>query len=265
MATHGAAPRRFGNSLVWAIPDAPGQLLEAARRHLAWESLEAERGELEDDQRAQLAEQEGRAKLDLTEAVWRTYRWLALLGPDASLRDEDLGLVHSSAAESMQALIQARLRQHDELTESLAPSRVVQNWPKGLSEWSTKGLRDAVYASPAFTRLLQPEALRETVARGVREGLFGYAARRGGDYVGISFEEELDPASVEFSDDVVLVPAELARQLKAARPTPETPVPSPEPQAGPTVAPPGEVTQPPIFTGQKLGAVRWAGEVPHQK
>lgn len=58
MATHGAAPRRFGNSLLWAIPDAPG----SSRRQPAatWRGRAgAERRDPEEDQRAQLAEQKG--------------------------------------------------------------------------------------------------------------------------------------------------------------------------------------------------------------
>ena len=33
----------------------------------------------------------------------------------------------------MMALIQARLRQRDEVTESLAPSKVIQSWPKDFA------------------------------------------------------------------------------------------------------------------------------------
>ncbi len=266
MAERGASARVFKNALVWVIPESTPALLDAARRLLAWASVEAEAEarEFEPPELSQLAQQQERAKQDLKEAVWRTYRYLALLGPHGGLQVEDLGLVHSSAAESLQALLQARLRQRDELTDTLAPARIVQNWPQGLPEWSTKALRDAVYASPAFTRLLRPDALRETIARGVRDGAFGYAARRGGEYVGISFEEGLDPGTVEFSEDVVLVPQDLARQLKAARPTPEAPVPSVQPTEV-VEAPAGPVTQPPIFTGRKVAALRWSGEVPHQK
>src|SRR5438477_268579 len=83
-------------------------------------------------------------------AVWRSYRWLVFLGHDGSLAEEDLGLLHSSAAESMQDLIQKRLRQRDELTDTLNPNRVIQNWPPALPEWTTEALRDTVYASPAF-------------------------------------------------------------------------------------------------------------------
>jgi len=264
---HGAAPRRFANALVFSIPETPGQLLDAARRHLAWERLEDEASDLEAEQLAQLAEQKQRAKRDLAEAVWRTYRWLGFLGADGELREEDLGLVHSSAAESMQSLIQARLRQHDELTDALAPSRVVQNWPAVGVEWATRDFRDAVYASPKFTRLLDPEALRETIARGVQEGRFGYAVKRGSEIVDIRFGESLEAAEVEFSGDVALVLPDAAQSLKQAAPTPEEPVPSPEPTAATTTAPPAPTPgqQGQIFTGERVAGIKWAGQIPPQK
>jgi hypothetical protein len=147
---------------------------------------------------------------------------------------------------------------------------VIQSWPKGLEEWSTKAFRDAVYASPVFPRLTRADALKDTIARGVREGLFGYAIKRSGQHVRIEFGDELDPADVDFSDEVVLVPEELAGQLKEAAPTVDTPVPAPAPTTPtPTVPTPedgGVAPEPaPLFTGKKVAAIRWQGKVPAQK
>jgi hypothetical protein len=265
MREYGASPRRFPNALIWAIPDSPGQFFDVARRHLALQKLQDE-GRVEPEQVEQLGDLTGRAERDLTEAVWRTYRWLAFLGHDGGLQWEDLGLLHSSAADSMQALIQARLRQRDELTEALAPSRIVQNWPAVGPEWMTREVRDAVYASPRFTRLLDAQALRDTIARGVREGQFGYAVKRGSDVIRIIFGEHLDPGQVEFSEDITLVLPEMARALQAAAPAPEAPVATPQPPTlppSPAPTPPGE--QPQILTGERVAAVRWAGGLPPQR
>ncbi len=268
LAEKGASARVFKNALVFALPDAAGNLLEAARRARAWKALadEAPSLELDEDSRRQLAEQQKRAERDLVEAVWRSYHRLAFLGADGELAEEDLGLLHSSAAESMMALVQARLRQRDELTESLAPSRVVQAWPKSQREWSTKALRDAVYASPVFPRLARSEALKETVARGVREALFGYAVRGDGAYIRVVLGEGLAAEDVDISDQVVLLPAEEARRLLEAAPSEEAPAPAQE--AAPAGAPAGgavEARQEPLFTGKKVRSLRWQGEVPPQK
>lgn len=267
MREHGASARFFKNGLIWAVPDSHAPLLDAARRYLAWRSLEDEADvrEFDESQRQQLAQQKERAKRDLTEAVWRSYRFLAFLGHDGAVKEIDLGHVHSSAAESVQALIQARLKQHDELTESLPPSRIVQNWPPAAEEWSTKRLRDDLYASPAFPRLLRPEALRDSIARGVREGLFGFVVRRGQEYISIAFKEDLHPADVDLSEDVVLVQAGLAAGLKAAQPTPDNPFKPPEPQP-PEPEPSGpQPPRPTVFPTSRAAAVKWKGEVPAQK
>ncbi|NOR47819.1 MAG: hypothetical protein GQ533_07220 [Methanosarcinaceae archaeon] len=47
--------------------------------------------------------------------MWRTYKNIMLLGKDNKIRHIDLGLVHSSAADSMVSLIINRLRQEGEI------------------------------------------------------------------------------------------------------------------------------------------------------
>lgn len=266
MDRSGQSPRRFRNALIWAIPDGAGPILEAARRHRACEALEAEVHDLDPDQRDQLAALKARVKSDLTEAVWRTYRWLAFLTRDGSLREEDLGLLHSSAATSLQDLIQSRLRQLDEISDALAPDRILRNWPPSLSEWSTKAVRDAVYASPVFTRLLRAEALKDTIARGVSEGRFGYATKRDGTYVRVSVDEPMSATDVEFDDDVVLLPADRARALKTEPLPPEKPrheggAATSGGEAGSAV----EGKQPELFPIPRVAALRWQGEIPYQK
>jgi len=80
------------------------------------------------------------------------------------------------------------------------------------------------------------------------------------------FGDELDPVDIDFSGEVVLVPEELARQLEEAAPSVEAPVPAPTapPEAPGGAAPPtGEAA--PLFTGEKVAAIRWRGRVPPQK
>jgi hypothetical protein len=269
MERYGAGPRRFRNALVWVIADPSGGLLDAARKHLAWRSLEdeAESRGFDEVERAQLRESRSRAEQALREAVWRSYRWLAFLGHEGSIKHEDLGMLHSSAAPSAQALIQARLKQADELTDTLGAQRIVQNWPfsggEKAKEWSTKALRDAVYSSPRFTRLSDPTALKETIAKGVAQGSFGYARKSDTGYAAIAYREPVD--DIEFSDDVVLVLPEVAEALKAATAAPVSPTPAgPEPEAA-VQTEHGETVQPPIFTGERIAAVSWEGDVPWQK
>jgi hypothetical protein len=218
---HGESGRTFKSALIWAVTDGPGALNEEARRLLAWQALEEESESLNlsDSQRKYLTEQLKRSQRDLKEAVWRSYRNILLLGKDNKWKRVDLGLVHSSAAESMVKLVLTRLTQEGDLEEEgVSPSFLVRNWPPALKMWSTKAAKDAFFASPQFPRLTRPENLKRTIMEGVsrKPPLFGYVEKApDGSYVNLRFGDELSEDAVEISDDVYLIPKDLAESIKA--------------------------------------------------
>jgi hypothetical protein len=64
-------------------------------------------------------------------------------------------------------------------------------------EWSTKSVRDAFFASPQFPRLTNPDAIRDTIVRGVEEERIAYVGRDGPDnYEPFYFGERIDPQEV---------------------------------------------------------------------
>ncbi|MFZ5916058.1 MAG: ATP-binding protein [Chloroflexota bacterium] len=212
---HGTSGRTFKSALIWTVADDAGQLMDDARKLLAWEDIELEKAALGLDaaQQRELQESRRRADRDLRESVWRSYKKVLLLGKDNDWKEIDLGLVHSSAAENMATLILSRLRQDDEVTEGVSPYTLLRNWP-AMTAWSTRALRDAFYASPQLPRLLDAEALRRTVADGVAQKLLAYVGPTGDDgkYYPIVFGETLLPGQVEFSDDMFVIQAEEARR-----------------------------------------------------
>ncbi|WP_334109814.1 ATP-binding protein [Thermodesulfitimonas autotrophica] len=212
---YGSSSRTFKSALIWAVADSDAALREEARRLLAWEDIKEEEKELrlDDTQKQQLEENLKKAHRDLKECAWRSYKNIALLGKDNSLRVVDLGLVHSSAAESMVALILNRLRQEGDVEDGVSPNFLVRNWPPAFKEWSMKAVRDAFYASPQFPRLLKPESLKETVARGVAGGIIAYVGKAAqGGYHPFYFNTSLPPETVEFSEDMFIVTAEEVRR-----------------------------------------------------
>ena len=90
----------FGRRPVGRSPEGPG---------LGGHSGRGNRLRLDERQKRQLAENLKKAQRDLKESVWRTYKNLMLLGKDNTMRPIDLGLVHSSAADTMVALVMNRL------------------------------------------------------------------------------------------------------------------------------------------------------------
>lgn len=208
---HGKSARTYKSALLWVVPEAAGSMREEARKLLAWEDIENDNLNLDEAQRKQLDTSIKKARRDLNESVWRTYKNVMLLSKENTLEPEDLGLVTSSSAESLPKLILNFLRQKDKVEKEVSPRFLVGHWPPAFTEWSTKSVRDAFYASPQFPRLLNSETIKDTIARGVAEGAIAYVGKAlTGGYSPFLFKKSLPSADVEISDDTYIIKAEEA-------------------------------------------------------
>ena len=262
----GSSSRTFKSALIWAVAQDAAPLREEARRVLAWRDIENDTDEarMDDIQRRQLTENVKKAERDLRESAWRTYKNVYILADDNSLRQIDLGLIHSSAANSLTDLIVSRLKQDDIVSDGVVPTRLTRFWPPALPEWSTKAVRDAFYASPKFPRLLKPEAVKDTISRGLDAGLIAYVGKTSdGRYEPFVFMRSLSAADVEISDDMFLIRKEDAENyLKGLQ---STPLPLPPDN------PPGEKPNPPNppetprDQPKTVSGFAWSGNLPHQK
>jgi hypothetical protein len=232
-------------------------------------------------QRRQLGENIKKSQRDLRENVWRSYKNIVLLGKDNQLRVIDLGLVHSSAAESLVQFIVNYLRQADEIQSGISPNFLVRNWPGAFKEWSTRAVRDAFYASPLFPRLINADAIKETIARGVSNSQLGYVGKLPGErYRPFNFERTLNAAEIEISDEMFIVMAETAeayQQRQTKGPIAEETSPSSDAAAGTHGVPDDGSKVSELFPergsgqGKTIGpetgtsAISWQGEVPAQK
>ncbi len=278
----GTSGRTFKSALIWCVPDSSAALLDDARKVLALETIESEQDSLrlDDTQARQLAESLKKAGRDLKECVWRTYKYLVLLGKDNSLRTIDLGLVHSSAADSLVQFILSRLRQGGDVEDGISPNFLVRNWPPAFKEWSTKSVRDAFFAAPQFPRLLNVEAVKLAIARGVESGVLAYVGKtKSGDYTPFLFATGLSSGDVEISEEVFIITKEVAEAYRQAREAPAQPAqptrPSTVQYAATPPTPDASVSElslaasvqpalslPPDIPATKLS---WLGEIPAQK
>ena len=179
--------------------------------------------------------------------------------------------MHSSAAKSIIELVLNRLRQDGDIEDAVSPNFLARNWPPAFKEWSTRAVRDAFFASPQFPRLLNPDSIKDTIARGVENGMLGYVGKRpDGSYSPFHWNSSLSFQDVEISDEIFLIQRETAEAYKAGRgvPSPDgilTPTVT-SPEGGPTTGPhssPVTDGQPPPPAG--VSHFVWSGEVPHQK
>lgn len=210
----GKSGRTFKSAIIWCVAESGQTLRDEARKALAWEAIDAEKDDLhiEDSQKRQLDEQVRRSRRDVKEAVWRSYKFLLLLGKDNQMRKIDLGLVNSSQAATLVEVILKRLREDGDIEKSISPNFLVRKWP-GFPEWTTKAVRDAFFASPEFPRLLSAEGVKETIARGVSQGIIAYAGKKpDGHYEPLLIDREMSVMEVEISEDVVILTAEEAKK-----------------------------------------------------
>jgi len=210
----GSTMRTYKSALIWCVPDSADAMREEARKLLAWEAIDAEvkPEQLDDNQRRQLSDNIKRARRDLRESAWRAYSKVMLLGKDNELKTVDLGLVTSSAAESMTKHVVAVLRQNDEIVKAVSPRFLVNNWPPAKDEWSTKDVRDAFFASPIFPRLLTPDAICLAIAKGVSEGQMAYVGKSTVGYDPFVFRESLLESGVDIAEDMFVIKAETAER-----------------------------------------------------
>lgn len=274
----GQSSRTFKSALIWVVAEAPGTVAEEARKLLAWRDIDKDQDlKLDEAQRRQLGESLKRAERDLREVVWRAYKNLFLLGDDNQLRGIDLGLVHSSAASSLVELILNRLKQEDIVVPSVAPTFLTRYWPPALPEWSTKAVRDAFYASPKFPRLMNADAVKDTISRGLDGGYFAYVGRAAdGTYEPFVFKKSLSASEIEIADDVFLIPKDRAESYVASRTGPAAisgvpPTPYAPPSTPPSIVAEGSPAAAPKRSGSgeqpvpAVAGLSWSGEVPAQK
>lgn len=212
---YGTTARTFKSALIWVITDNDASLRDEARKVLAWEDIrdEAEELRLDEGQKRQLAENLKKAQRDLKECVWRTYKNIALLDKDNKVLVIDLGLVHSSAADSITTLILNRLRQEGYVEEGISPNFLTRYWPPAFTEWSTKSVRDAFFSSPQFPKLVNAELIKETIAKGVANGILAYVGKiEEGGYEPFRYNCQLPVGEVEFSEDMYLITAKEAKK-----------------------------------------------------
>lgn len=213
---YGKSARTYKSALLWIVLDSGGQMREEGRKLIAWEDIKDEGLSLDEPQMNLLDASIKRGRRDFTESVWRTYKNVMYLDKENQIETMDLGLVTSSAAESLTKLILSALRQKDIVAKEVPPRYLVRNWPPAFTEWSTKAVRDAFFASPQFPRLLYPDTIKETIARGVCEGHIAYAAKSPKEgYDPFLYKTTLDASDVEISEDIfILTSAEAEKHIK---------------------------------------------------
>lgn len=99
-----------------------------------------------------------------------------------------MGLNNSSMANSMTGLVLQQLKKDGEIEQSISPNFLLRNWPPVFTEWSTKSIRDAFFASPIVPVFRKISSFRGEATP--YDQLSRYAAAKG---LRISLDVEVSP------------------------------------------------------------------------
>jgi hypothetical protein len=211
---YGSSARVYKSGIIFCVAEDEQSLKEEAKKYLAWETIydEAQELKLDDEQKKQVKVSMERAKKDLIENIWKSYKNLILLNKSNQLQTKDLGLIHSSQAKTISELFLSRLESDGEITGEINPVFLVRNWPPAFTAWSTKNLRDAFYQTPQFPRLLNPESIKTTISKGVENGFLAYVGQQGSKYEPFFFKKPLIASDVEISSEMYIITKEEAKK-----------------------------------------------------
>ena len=212
----GTSNRTFKSGIIWVVADTDTRLREEARKVLAWEDIRDEEQGLDETQKRLLGENLKKCESNLKESVWNAYKYVALLGKDNKIRVIDFGQVNSSQADKLVNLIINKLRQSDDIIDNINPRFLVRNWSPAFTEWSTKAVRDAFFASPLFPRLLNSDAVKEAISRGVKDGTLAYVGKNNHIYEPFYYQCTLTSGDVEISEDMFIITQETVTAYQKA-------------------------------------------------
>jgi hypothetical protein len=138
---------------------------------------------------------------------------VALLNKTGEIEFLDLGRIPSGTSSSLAMLIVKQLRLYDYVVDSVSPRFLIRNWPATFKgqEWSTQAVQDMFFASPLFPRLLNPEILKETIVKGVSNGLLGYVGPKiHGEYEPFYYQKDLTISDVAISEERFIITPNMA-------------------------------------------------------
>jgi len=215
----GSNPRVYKNGIIGVVAESSKGIKDEARKLLAWQSIEKDAAELhfEKEMVQSVKENINRAKRELKEQVWKSYRHLFLVNKNGEVTHIDLGLLHSSQSGTLMNVYIQRLTQDGEITEEINPNFLVRNWPPAFKNWTTKQIRDSLFSSPAFPKLKNPDSILSTISKGIANNLFAYCQLINGKVENVVLGKTIPVSDLEISDEVAILLPEEARRYEEPR------------------------------------------------
>lgn len=239
----GSSFRTNKNSAMLVIADAPAlaKTRQTARTLAALRDLKADKHRLNRfnaEQKEQLHKRLVSSEDRLPQQTVMAYRHLALLGgADGTTVLDRIDLGPAKAGATVPTRVLEHLRSVDRLIDKLAPAALLSArfglLPEGSDAIELDTLIGYFTQLTRLPKLAGPDVLRECLAAGVSQSLFGLASGsdwRADDAV-LRFGSTVDRTEIEFQPGTWLIRASKMSELIAAHPTEESTMPVSEPTA----------------------------------
>jgi len=246
---HGQSFRKHANTLIFIAPDeerAP-EIIEAATRLLALRAIDEDKTtkkRLTPEQLTDLAGRLKEAEARLPSALSQVYRHVIVPTDKKVPRSFDMGVQTYDGRTTISDRVYSTLKDNDQLLEQLDPSLLIGKrwslWPDDQQMVNAKELASYFTRLTHLPMLSGLSVLEESIAKGVKGGLFAYAVGDGetGQFDAIQYKITVAAEDCELSESAWLLrPALAEEKLPKPEPTPDT--------GGTTITLPDDAKPPP--------------------
>jgi len=210
----GQTPRVYRNTLFFLYPVETERIpfSQAVKYKLACEAIEGDKTlNLSQEQRKENRKELGRAEENLTEAVRRLYRMMAIPVKDG-FKEPDMGIPTFGEAKKLIDEVYEKLRSDGEIVEKIAPLVLKEKYLAGTGFVHTEKLYQACLRTPGETRPVSRSVMEQGITEGVVVGLFGLGELESDQPVCRYFKER--PPSMAFAGDEIIVAEAICKEQR---------------------------------------------------
>ena len=212
LENYGERPRINRNTTIFLAPieSERGVLKSFIKDKLAWERVRDDTLlELTKEQQKELKNKIGQFEKDSKEYIRNFYR-IVLLPSKKGFKELDLGRHSYGSNKSIDSEIRDRLKSEDELTDKLSPIIVREKYLKEKEYVETFNIFESFYKTPGEIRLTSENVFKNSIAEGVKTGLFGLGILEDNKPNCMSFKKVCSPDLVVGE---VLIDSEICKKI----------------------------------------------------
>ena len=263
LETKGDSPRVYRNTIFFLCPSdaektAFGNLI---KRRIAYAQIQTDRTlKLTDEQKHELSANLRKEEDNLKDSVKRCYRLAFAPGKDR-LEDIDLGIPTYGEKRGLDEEVYEQLKSEQKILERIAPLVLKEKYLRDKEFVKVQLIYDSMLKTPGERRVVNPSSIGESIALGVRQGLFGLG-ELSDDGTSVTCRYFKEDATVEFGETEVIVKDTICLLQKQLGESTPVPFPVGKPDTRGAVVPEVAQRQAPART---MNAVTLEFEVPRGK